>query len=251
MKEILLPPLGPFLIGAVTVVIAVLRGHRRWLHLALACFGVGYISALPVTVHYGLLSLEIAPPLSPTALAALLEQPGPPEAVVILSAGLQRHQGAIKQGAVDELSLERLQLGARMARAAELPILVSGGCKADREKQAIADHMAEALRRDFRISARWRERRSCNTFENAQYSAALLRASGIEHIALVTHAWHLRRAMWSFEQMGIHAIPVGTGSTGSYRFILTDLLPNAHSFRAAYYVFHEWIGLVWYRLRYG
>lgn len=251
MKEILLPPLGLLLLGLLGTAFARLKRRWSWLDAALVFFALGYVSSLPFIVHSGLRALELSPPLPIAEVAAMSRKAEPPRAIVILSAGLQSRQNPIQQGGVDELSLERLQMGARLARATDLPIMTSGGCEAGPGQPALADHMAEALAQDFRVEARWRERRSCNTYENARFSAALLRELGIERIVLVTHAWHLRRAVWSFRQMDIDVIPVGTGYTGPYRFSLTDLLPSAQSFRTAYYVFHEWIGLVWYRLHYG
>jgi uncharacterized SAM-binding protein YcdF (DUF218 family) len=48
-----------------------------------------------------------------------------------------------------------------------------------------------------------RERCSLDTFENAKFAAELLRRRGIEHVVVVTCAWHLARATALFRRAGL------------------------------------------------
>ena len=45
---------------------------------------------------------------------------------------------------------------------------------------------------------RWQEDRSADTWETAEFSAALLRPAGISRVYLVTQSWHMRRAMLAY-----------------------------------------------------
>jgi uncharacterized SAM-binding protein YcdF (DUF218 family) len=51
--------------------------------------------------------------------------------------------------------------------------------------------MSQALQEDFGLSAQWREARSRNTFENASFSAAILRHAGIASAFVVAHPWDM------------------------------------------------------------
>ena len=71
--------------------------------------------------------------------------------------------------------------------------------------------MQASLSRDFGVTARWIESRSRDTFQNAQYSAPLLRAQGVTRILLVTDALHEHRAAAEFAAAGLAVRPAPTG----------------------------------------
>ena len=173
-----------------------------------------------------------------------------PEAIVILGADLRRRTPEYGGDTVGRLSLERIRSGARLHRETGLPILAVGGAIADSEKP-VAMVMAEALSADFQLSARWMETDSRNTYENAKLSSDILRAEGIQAVYLVTHAWHMPRALEAFRQVGITAIPRPTGWTNAGPGIaVSDFLPYSGALRNSAYAMHEWIGRLWYRIRY-
>ncbi len=92
---------------------------------------------------------------------------------------------------------------------------------------------------------------SRNTYENAKVSSDILRAEGIQAVYLVTHAWHMPRALEAFHQAGITAIPRPTGWTDAGPGIaVSDFLPYSGALRNSAYAMHEWIGRLWYRIRY-
>jgi uncharacterized SAM-binding protein YcdF (DUF218 family) len=91
--------------------------------------------------------------------------------------------------------------------------------------------MQQVLEQDYKLAANWQEKYSRNTFENALESVELLRAASIEHVILVTHGYHMRRAIWSFEQMGIKvtAAPTGFTTLGYRGRTVHAYLPSAHN----------------------
>jgi uncharacterized SAM-binding protein YcdF (DUF218 family) len=69
-------------------------------------------------------------------------------------------------------------------------------------------------------------------------------------IVLVTHAWHMKRALWSFERVGLHAIAWPAPLTYDEAERIDDFLPQVGALEASYRALHEMIGLAYYRLRY-
>jgi uncharacterized SAM-binding protein YcdF (DUF218 family) len=126
---------------------------------------------------------------------------------------------------------------------------VSGGPTGISPTLTVADAMAVALERDFGVEVRWTEALSRSTFANARLSAAQLRASGISRFYLVTHAWHMPRAMLSFEGTSLEPIPAPTRFVSRSMLLWRDFLPSANAFGTTYYAVHEWLGLAWYHLR--
>ena len=90
------------------------------------------------------------------------------------------------------------------------------------------------------------ESRPRTTFEDAQYSAALLKPKPSERWLLVTSAFHMPRAVGCFRTAGFHVQPhpVGFGDPAHFG-------PYAIGSTALLYldvVAKEWIGLIAYRL---
>jgi uncharacterized SAM-binding protein YcdF (DUF218 family) len=214
------------------------RFGRRltWVSLtALILFG------MPVVSSNLLRALETGLPTTPL--------PGnPPQAIVVLSAEMIRtHQEALgfRPGL---LTLDRLRTAAALHRRTGLPILVSGGT-GQLGPTSLAAVMAQSLKDDFQTQARWVEDKSTDTWENASDSAAILRAEGITSIYLVTHSWHMRRALVAFQHTGLTVTAAPTSLDDPLGPALDDFLPRPAGWQAGYYAAHEWIGYAWYKLR--
>ena len=112
--------------------------------------------------------------------------------------------------------------------------------------------MKEALVDDFRVPVVWTEEHSRTTWENAEYSKAILDREAIGRVYLVTHAWHMPRAVNAFKAVGLDPVPAPTGfastsSTSEARLLLW--LPSARALSDSALALHEHLGLLWYRLR--
>ena len=59
---------------------------------------------------------------------------------------------------------------------------------------------AEIAAGEFGRPLRWVESRSRDTRENAQYAAVVLKDNRIEHVVVVTHGWHMPRALRAFRE---------------------------------------------------
>lgn len=147
------------------------------------------------------------------------------------------------------MTLIRLQYGARLHRLTHLPLLVSGG-KPGGETESEALLMARYLEQELATPVRWQEDKSNNTAENAALSAALLRQAGVTRILLVTDAIHMPRAVRVFRQTGLGVTPAPTRFLSRKPWSLMDFLPGGEGLRRSNYALHEWLGLLWYKLRY-
>jgi len=82
------------------------------------------------------------------------------------------------------------------------------------ENQIHADVLAQSLIEEFKTEVRWREIKSRSTDENAQFSAEILLPQKRNTILLVTHSYHMKRAVRSFEKVGFTVIPAPTVMPG-------------------------------------
>jgi len=235
-----LPPTG----FVVLVVIGLLlRGGWRGFGYRLSWVAlIGLILlGMPAVSYSMLLALETGLPLQPQA-------DHPPQAIVVLGAEVIRaHEEklGIRPGL---LTLDRLRTAAALHRRTGLPILVTGGTTLA-ETTAVALVMQQSLTDDFQTPPRWVEAKSTDTWENARFSAAILRGEGITSVYVVTHAWHMRRALLAFQGSGLTVTAAPTSLDDPLGPELDDFLPRAAGWQSGYFAVHEWIGYAWYELR--
>ncbi len=217
---------------------------RKPFGLAVATVAIGllYLVAMPVTAGLLIRSVEAIAFDEPT-----LPSDRPPGAIVVLSADARRSGVPGMPDNVGQLTLERLAEAARQRRRLGLPILVSGGPP----DAPLAALMSRVLQQDFGVPVQWREERSHNTFENALYSAEILRDAGIHAALVVAHPWDLARALWSFRAVGYPVVPSPVPEGASPSLSVAAFLPQVPALLESYYALHELIGLAWYRVRYG
>lgn len=186
-------------------------------------------------------TLEISTPVNPATLQTA-------DAIVVLGGGRLLDAAEYGSDTLNGLSLERLRYAAHLHRASGLPMLVSGG-KPSGGTLAEGRIMQHILNSEYGISPRWVEDASLTTWDNARLSAALLQADGAQRIVLVTHAWHLRRAVPLFEAQGFHVIPAGLQFSSTRIDSPFDLIPTPNGLRDSTFALHEWLGILWYKLR--
>jgi uncharacterized SAM-binding protein YcdF (DUF218 family) len=171
-----------------------------------------------------------------------------PEAIVILSADIARYGGDDPGFGPGQLSLDRERAGAALFRRTQLPILITGGVLQAGEPP-ISVVMADSMRNDFAVPVRWTERESADTWENAEFSARILRDNGIHAVYLVTHAWHMKRALLAFHYFGVTAIPAPVQMDRYPKFTAFYMIPTVQGWMISYYAMHEWLGYAYYALR--
>jgi uncharacterized SAM-binding protein YcdF (DUF218 family) len=238
LTRLVLPP-GGLIVLALLGLALIGSAPRLGRVLAAAALVVLYALSTPFVAGSLLSSIEVPysdPTRDPTG-----------QAIVVLSGGSYERAPEYGRDTVGRLTLERVRYAAFLQARVDKPVLVTGGNPRGAATSEAAQ-MREALR-ERGVAARWVEERSVNTLENARYSAELLRAAGIGRVYLVTHSWHLPRAILVFEHEGMEVIPAGTRyGSGHLRGVL-DLIPSANALLDSWYYFHEIVGLAWYRLK--
>jgi uncharacterized SAM-binding protein YcdF (DUF218 family) len=203
------------------------------------------IACMPAVAYLAIGSLEwYYPPR--------LDRPEQVEAIVVLSGGMRPPNEVRLRAELSEDTLVRCVEGIRLYHQAEpCPIVVTGG-KVDPNTPgpALAEMMREFLLaqgvapEDLLV-----EDRARTTFENARFTAELLRERDIHRIVLVTDAMHMLRAQRCFLAQGIEVEPFGC----RYRATQSgwspgNFLPSPGAARGIQQAAHEWLGIIWYWL---
>ena len=243
-KTLALPPFNLIAALAAGLVLITIGRKRLGYGLAWASLFLFYAMSTDQAGNRLMRLTENVPVLSPSDLGAVKA-----DAIVILSASanpLAAEFGVAKPGF---RSLARVRYGAYVHRRTGLPILISGG-PLKHSPETISRIMADDLQDSFGVHTTWLEERSTNTFENAAFSAEILRDSGLTRIVLITEAFHMQRALNAFAPTGLSVVPAPTVFTRSPKFGLISILPTLRGLTDSHYALHELLGRLWYRLRY-
>jgi uncharacterized SAM-binding protein YcdF (DUF218 family) len=187
--------------------------------------------------------------------------PPPADAIVVLGGGTESAEPPRSLPEVNSAG-DRLIYAAWLYRQGAAPaILVSGGLVDwSNATTTPADDMATLLDlMSVPAEAIWRQPNSRNTYEDALYSAELLRQKGARRILLVTSAWHMPRAVRLFEAQDLDVIPAPADfmisdnewntrwSLDTRAFILA-LLPSVDNLALTTKMLKEYFGMLYYSL---
>ena len=231
----------------------------RWTRLGLVIATVGgallYLASMPVVADNLIGYVRDLGPEMP-----ILSSNAPPGAIIVLSADSRKSDNPGRPYTVGPATLERLAEAARTARRLGLPVLVSGGPPGGEVSESLAGMMSEVLQDDFQVPVRWSEDRSSNTYENAAFSAEILRQAGVSSALLITHCRDMARALWSFYAVGYPVMPAicGRQKDVSQRqpedeassLSMGSFFPRVGALLVSDRALHELIGLAWYRYHY-
>ncbi len=245
ISTLILPPL-PFLV--LILAGARLMFRRRllaWLLVLLGVLGLWLGSTTAVGRGLTFWLLQPTRPLMEAEITDLKK--APKTTIVVLGGG--RKLLAPEYGISDlkAAGLERLRYGLWLAKETALPVGYSGGIGLGSQtgptEAEIATRIAE---REFGRPLRWTEAESRDTRENAIKTVALLQTMGYEQIVVVTHGYHMPRAMRNFERAAegrkikLVAAPMGLPNSG--RLQAADWLPTLTGYEQTWLVLHEWLG---------
>lgn len=242
--EALLFPPGLFL---VLVGIGILILRRKPLigrMLVVSGLALCYLLSTPLAAGFLMQRIETYPALGPADIDSSGAQ-----AIVVLSYGWDEDAPEYSGDTVGPGTMVRCRYGVYLQRRTGLPILASGGIPYTSEI-SLAQMMAEFMTGELGAGEVWVEDRSRTTYENAQFSALLLRDRQISTVFLVTQAWHMPRAVAVFEQAGLQVTPAPTAFRGKDANSFLDWLPSAYALDLSYAALHEIVGTLWYRIRY-
>jgi uncharacterized SAM-binding protein YcdF (DUF218 family) len=172
------------------------------------------------------------------------------KAIVILGGGRYPDAPEYGKDTINNAALERCRYGAYLQRKTKLPILVTGGSVYG-SRRPEGELMKDVLENDFMAVVQWVEGESRTTYENAIYSFEMLKKDNIKDILIVTNAYHMPRSVEAFEEAGFNVTPAPISFFGkSTQPVYFKLLPNMDALRLSRITLHEWVGRLWYNLRY-
>lgn len=148
-----------------------------------------------------------------------------PKFIVVLGGGLSRNANNDIQP--NHFTQKRLKTAQTLYQANPLPFMLSGV-----ESPWMKDWLVSSDAQTQRIKT---ETKSLNTCENVNFTTIKLKNHGVNHIYLVTDAYHMARARRLFAKKGVFTLPVSAPLTG--QTILTWDTPRNnfhHSRRATY-----------------
>lgn len=174
-----------------------------------------------------------------------------PASVVVVVLGGGRESLAPEYGrpSLSATSLERLRYGVWLSRELGAPLAFSGGPgHAGAQGRAEAEVAADIALNEFGRSMRWVEARSRDTRENALFTVRMLKEAGVRRLVVVTHGWHMPRAMRAFREAVAHlgidceveAAPLGLAPRVERPAL--RWLPSAEGFQLVRAVWREKIG---------
>ena len=176
---------------------------------------------------------------------------GSRNAIVLLGAGTERVADHVEPGVFSypRLTVAVAQYHDCKRTADDCKVVVSGG---DASGQGAAEaNVYREILMQLNVDAAdiLAEADSMNTWQNAQFTSALLQRLGADRIVMVSSALHLRRSKLYFSHFGVETTPVRAdylrGAMSilplSYNVIATDLALHEYIGIARYYVYN-WLG---------
>lgn len=215
LTALLLPPAPLLVLMLIGARLMLPRRGLGWL-VILTSVALMWLSACNGTAQL-LSQFALHPPaaLSADRIKELKADAKGTTAILVLGGGIEPFAPEYGVGNLRIYSLERLRFGLWLSRETGLPVGFSGGVgwgQPDATPEArIAGQIAAS---EFGRPLKWTEELSRDTRENAALSVAMLKKAGITRIVLVTHGWHMPRALRNFETaaegtMQIEAAPMG------------------------------------------
>lgn len=254
LTVLLLPPVPLLVLALIGIRLSLAR--RVWSRVLLGLAGAGiWFSASTVAAEW-LQQVWLAPP---PALAgerlARLQQPAAARpavavvAVVVLGGGTEALAPEYGAASLSAPSLERLRYGVWLGRQLQAPLMFTGGVgHASVQGTSEAEIAAQIAAREFGRPLRWTEGRSRDTRENARYAVAMLRSEAPRHLVLVTHGWHMPRALRAFQQASAEAgapwevVAAPMGLAQRIERPVLRWLPSSEGFKLTRAVLREKIG---------
>ena len=210
-----------------------------------------------ITLLFGcfMWALSIAP-VSDTMIRGLESEYGIPEnvegdVIILLGRGVRdKAPDLTGLGAPSDMYLTRIVTAVRLQKKLNIPIIVSGA--ETLEDKISENHVVKRFLIDLGVPTGEIiiEDKSRDTFENAKFAQEICTRLGFTNPILVTSAYHLKRAIMSFEKVGLKVLPFPAGFKswqgkhyGWRAYLPGDFLTSSIAIR-------EYMGLLFYKFAY-
>lgn len=249
LAALVLPPAGPLLLAFIG---SILLSRKRKI-IGSICLSLGLISSWVLSTELAASwlnkhLLKQYPFISPNDLTLK-----PVQGIVVLGSGIQTYAPEYQNAPQPSRGAAvRLRYGAWLAMQTNIPLGFSGG-------RGWASHSAqiatEAQAADFYLQSfnlpklRWRDDQSSDTAQNASEMARILLPQKITRVAIVTHAWHMERAVQLFEAQGFEVIAAPMQTIVPESYGLLSFIPSADGLQDSRNVLRESLALLVLRLK--
>lgn len=173
------------------------------------------------------------------------------DVIILLGGGIYDGSPDISGiGVPSDGMMGRIVTAVRLQKKLNLPVIVSGG-RVYKHINSAEAVIGKRFLIDLGVPPNKViiEDKSRDTFENALYSREILERHNYKRPIIVTSAFHMRRAVISFEKVGIDVTPFPamfkTWEDKDYGWV--DYLPN--SMEDTKTALHEYLGLLYYTLK--
>ena len=242
--QVFLLPAGLVLTLTVLSVVFIRRRRRLASGFGIAAAALLYLLSTEPVRDLILLPLENRYPPIPEDLTLVNEH------IVILGGGIIPGSPDSEGAGLSPGAYKRTVHGGILALRHGLEVLTTGGIVLSEkienpEAAAAGDLLVDIGLPRNRITT---ETRSTDTWENALYARERI---GAGKIVLVTSAYHMPRAIRCFQANGFCVVPAPTdyrANRHGYGFL--SFLPDASVFEESSLGIHEYLGLLYYGLRY-
>jgi uncharacterized SAM-binding protein YcdF (DUF218 family) len=167
----------------------------------------------------------------------------PRSAIILLGNGTERVPSSPVSVEVGALAYGRLMKALELYQACKrkggsCTVLVTGGDPLHHGASEAAVYSARLQLLGVDPGDLLIEDRSLNTWQNAQFTAALLKAHPVDQLYLVTSGIHVRRAVLYFGHFGLH----GQSVRADYVNAMPSLTPQSYNFLVTDLAVHEYVG---------
>ena len=242
LTTLVLPPASPLLLIGLGLLLAARKKAAGLLLVFSAAALLWLLSCHAVAVW---LALNLLP--QQTALSVPALKSSGAQAIVVLGGGVHPVSPEYGEPQASPAAAMRLRYGAWLARQTGLPVAFAGGLgwgAANGQLLSEGEIARRAALQDYGLTLRWIDKQSRDTAENARLLRPLLEKDKVQRIALVTHAWHMPRAIGAFERAGFKVVAAPTGFILPARNRLLEWLPSSDGLDASRVVIKEWLGLL-------
>jgi uncharacterized SAM-binding protein YcdF (DUF218 family) len=254
LTALALPPVPWLLLMLIGARLMFWRRGVAWLVVLFGASGLWLSCTTGIGVWLERLALEPPPALSPERIGEIKRIAGTADkkvAIVVLGGGREAMAPEYGLANLKYLSLQRLHYGIWLSHQTGAPMLFSGGVgHAQSVGTSEAEIAARIAEKDYGRPLTWTETESRDTRENAVRSVALLKTGSVTDIVLVTHGFHMPRAMRAFQleaqragtPMRVWPAPMGLAQPSDRSVMLW--LPTNDGFQRVRFVLHELAGLL-------
>jgi uncharacterized SAM-binding protein YcdF (DUF218 family) len=212
----------------------------------------GMFNIIIALIMWGMSIMPFSDPLL-MRLESGFEIPKDPkgDVIILLGGGINPESPDISGiGVPLEGMLDRIVTAVRLQKRLNIPVIVSGGKMFSRKTSEASIVKRFLIDLGVPSDKIITEEKSRDTIENARYSQEICIKAGFLHPILVTSAYHMRRAVMSFEKTGMNVLPFPSGfqTSPEKKYYWFDYLPT--DFDVVRKTMKEYLGLLFYKYAY-